>query len=100
MFAPCVHKFSPSGELLETYFVDPVDVHPKVVLPASLIIDEAGKTAFGIQPQGHDRALRVALNAKNELYVLDAERGRVHKFSADGEKLIAFGKIRRGRGGI
>ena len=92
MFAPCVHKFSATGELLKTYFVDPVDVRPKVVLPVSLIIDEKGKTAFAIQPQGHDRALRVALNAQNELYVLDAERGHIHKFGVDGEKLLAFGR--------
>lgn len=98
MFAPCVHKFSGTGELLDTYFVDPMDVLPKVVLSGNFIIDEAGKTAFGIQPQGHDRALRVALNAENELYVLDAERGRVHKFSADGEKRIAFGRYGAGDG--
>ena len=29
MFAPCVHKFDSSGELIHTYFVDPVDVRPK-----------------------------------------------------------------------
>ncbi len=98
MFAPCVYKFSGTGELLDTYFVDPVDVHPKVVLPVSLIIDEEGKTAFAIQPKGHDRALRVALNAQNELYVLDAELGRVHKFNAEGEKLITFGRYGAGVG--
>ena len=98
MFAPCVYKFSGTGELLDTYFVDPVDVHPKVVLPVSLIIDEEGKTAFAIQPKGHDRALRVALNAQNELYVLDAELGRVHKFNAEGEKLINFGRYGAGAG--
>ena len=98
LFAPCVHKFSAIGELLKTYFVDTMDVYPKVVLPASLIIDEAGKSAFAIQPKGHDRALRVALNAENELYVLDAERGRVHKFGADGEKLLAFGRYGAGAG--
>ena len=98
MFAPCVHKFSGTGELLDTYFVDPMDVYPKVVLPVNLIIDETGKSAFAIQPKGYDRALRVALNAENELYVLDAERGRVHKFSADGEKLIAFGRYGAGDG--
>ena len=92
MFAPCVHKFSATGELLDTYFVDNVDVQPKVVLPVHFMIDEAGKSAFAIQPKGHDRVLRVALNAQNELYVLDAERGRVHKFGADGEKLLAFGR--------
>ena len=98
MFVPCVHKFSPVGELLDTYFVDSVDVYPKVVLVGNFIIDEDGKTAFGIQPKGHDRALRVALNAENELYVLDAERGRVHKFGADGEKLVVFGRYGAGAG--
>lgn len=98
MFAPCVYKFSGTGELLDTYFVDPVDVHPKVVLPVNLIIDEEGQTAFAIQPKGHDRALRVALNSQNELYVLDAELGRVHKFGADGEKLSAFGRYGAGAG--
>ncbi|MYB00872.1 hypothetical protein F4X90_14530 [Candidatus Poribacteria bacterium] len=98
MFAPCVHKFSALGELLDTYFVDTMDVYPKVVLPANLIIDEAGKSAFAIQPKGHDRALRVALNTENELYILDAERGRVHKFSANGEKLGAFGRYGAGDG--
>ena len=98
MFAPCVYKFNGTGELLDTYFVDPVDVHPKVVLPVNFIIDEEGKTAFAIQPKGHDRALRVALNSENELYVLDAELGRVHKFGADGEKLLAFGRYGAGAG--
>ena len=98
MFAPCVHKFSGKGELLDTYFVDPVDVLPKVVLPVNLIIDEQGKTAFAIQPTGYDRALGVALNPQNELYVLDAELGRVHKFSADGEELLTFGRYGAGEG--
>lgn len=98
MFAPCVHKFSATGELQNTYFVDPVDVLPKVVLPAGLIIDEEGQTAFAIQPQGHDRALRVALNAQNQLYILDAERGRIHKFDTDGEKMLVFGRYGAGDG--
>ena len=98
MFVPCVHKFSSTGELLDTYFVDPVDVRPKVVLPVRLIIDETGKTAFAIQPKGYDRALRVALNTQNELYVLDAERGRIHKFGADGEELSVFGRYGAGDG--
>ena len=98
IFAPCIHKFNPVGELLDTYFVDVVDVYPKVVLTAGLILDEDGKAAFAIQPKGYDRALRVALNAENELYVLDAERGRVHKFSADGEKVATFGRYGAGDG--
>ena len=98
MFAPCVHKFSGTGEPLDTYFVDPVDVLPKVVLPANLIIDEQGKTAFAIQPKGYDRALRVALNSQNELYVLDAQLGRVHKFSTDGNALLTFGRYGAGEG--
>lgn len=98
MFAPCVHKFSPKGELLHTYFVDPVDEKPSVVLPAKLIIDENGKTAFGIQPTGHDRALRVAVSDDGQLYVLDAKRGRIHKFKADGEKVLIFGRYGAGDG--
>lgn len=98
IFAPCVHKFSLTGELLDTYFVDPVDERPGVVLPAKLIIDENGKTAFGIQPTGHDRALRVAVNAQNQLYILDAKRGRIHKFAADGKKLLTFGRYGAGDG--
>jgi DNA-binding beta-propeller fold protein YncE len=98
IFAPCVHKFSPTGELLNTYFVDSVDAKPGVALPAKPMIDENGKTAFGIQPTGHDRALRVAINAQNQLYVLDAKRGRIHKFAADGKKMLTFGRYGAGDG--
>lgn len=98
MFAPCVHKFSATGELLDTYFVDAVDARPRVVLTGVLIVDEEGKTAFGIQPRGHDRALRVAVNSQNELYVLDAQRGRIHHFDADGKALRVFGRYGAGDG--
>lgn len=98
MFAPCVHKFDASGKLMHTYFVDPVDVRPEQVLVASLIVDEEGKTAFGIKPQGHDRALLIAVNSQNQPYVLDAKRGRIHKFSVDGEKLNVFGRYGAGNG--
>ena len=97
-FAPCVFKFNGSGELMHTYFVDSVNVRPTQVLPASLIVDEQGKTAFGIQPKGHDRALLVAVDSQNQLFILDAKRGRVHKFDADGEKLHVFGRYGAGYG--
>ncbi|MDE0313544.1 MAG: NHL repeat-containing protein [Candidatus Poribacteria bacterium] len=98
IFAQCVHKFSPIGELQYTYFVDPVDEKPGVVLPVKVIIDENGKPAYGIQPAGHDRALRVAVNAQNQLFILDAKRGRIHKFAADGKKLLTFGRYGAGDG--
>lgn len=98
MFAPCVLKFSPRGELAHTYFVDSVDVRPKQVLVASLIVDEEGKTAFGIKPEGHDRSLLIAANSQSQLYVLDAKRGRIHKFNTDGEKLRVFGRYGAGNG--
>ncbi len=98
MFAPCVHKFSATGELLDTYFVEPVDERPRIVLTGALIVDEEGKTAFGIQPQGYDRALRVAVNSQNQLYVLDAKRGRIHKFDVDGKVLRTFGRYGAGDG--
>lgn len=98
IFTPCVYKLNPTGKLLYTYFVDPVDEQPGVVLPAKLMIDENGKTAFGIQPTGHDRSLRVAINSQNQLFVLDAKRGRIHKFDADGSKLKTFGRYGAGDG--
>ena len=98
MFAPCIRKFAPSGALIHTYFVDEVNVRPKQALPASLIVDEEGKTAFGIQPKGHDRALLIAVNSQNQLFALDAKRGRIHKFDTAGEKLHTFGRYGAGDG--
>ena len=98
IFAPCVYKLSPSGELMHTYFVDPVDVRPKQVLPAHLMIDEEGKSAFGIQPKLHDRKLLVDINRQNQLYVLDQKKSTIHKFGADGEKLTEFGRYGAGNG--
>ncbi len=98
IFAPCVHKFSSTGELQNTFFVDPVDAKPGVAIPAKVMIDENGKTAFGIQSTGYDRALRVAVNAQNQLYILDAKRGRIHKFASDGKKLLTFGRYGAGDG--
>ena len=98
LFTPCIHKFNSTGKLLSTYFVDPVDEKPAGVLSGHFIIDENGKTAFGIKPTGHDRSLRVAINSQNQLFVLDAKRGRIHKFDADGSKLKTFGRYGAGTG--
>ncbi len=98
IFAPCVYKFNSTGKLQHTYFVDPVNEKPGVVIPAKLMIDENDKTAFGVQPTGYDRALRVAVNSKNQLYILDANRGRIHKFATDGKKLLTFGRYGAGAG--
>ena len=100
IFAPCVHKLSPSGELIHTYFVDPVDVRPKQVLPAHLMIDEDGNSAFGIQPKLHDRKLLVDVNRQNQLYVLDQKKSTIHKFGGDGEKLTEFARYGAGNGEI
>ena len=68
------------------------------MLAASLIVDEEGKTAFGIQPKGHDRALLIAVNSQNRLFVLDAKRGRIHQFDATGKELRVFGRYGAGNG--
>ena len=98
IFAPCVYKLSPTGELLQTYFVDPVDEKPWVAIPAQPMIDATGKMALGVQPKGYDRQLRVAISANNQLYVLDAKRGRIHKFDSDGKKALTFGRYGAGDG--
>ncbi len=91
-FGPCVYKFNRHGELMHTYVVDAIDVRPKIVLPTRLMIDEDGKTAFAYQPRNYDRSVLIDVNNQNQLYVLDAKNAKVHKFGADGEKLIAFGR--------
>ena len=37
-------------------------------------------------------SVRIDVNSQNQLYVLDAKNAKVHKFGADGEKLVAFGR--------
>lgn len=98
IFAPCVYKLSPTGELLHTYFVDPVDEKPWIAIPARPMIDGDGKMALGVQPTGYDRQLRVAVNDEFQLYVLDSKRGRIHKFDADGKRVLTFGRYGAGGG--
>lgn len=97
-FAPCVYKFSQEGELLKTYFIDPVDVRPKIVLTAQLMIDEEGKSAFGILPKGFDRKLLIDVDENNDIYILDVENCVVHKLNQDGEELLKFGRYGSGNG--
>ena len=100
IFAPCVYKFNALGEKVHTYFVGNVNVRPKTVLPTKLIIDEAGKSAFAIQSPGYDRQVKIAVNSDSELYILDPEKTKVHKFAADGEKLMSFSSYGAGNGEI
>jgi len=98
IFAPCVYKFSPQGELIKTFFVDKVDVRPKTVLPARLMIDEHGQSAFGIQPKGYDRPLLVEVDSKNNLYALDVKNAVVFKLAEDRTEVLHFGQYGAGAG--
>ncbi|MAG84747.1 hypothetical protein CMK10_11365, partial [Candidatus Poribacteria bacterium] len=100
IFAPCVYKFDALGENVHTYFVGNVSVRPKTVLPAKLIIDEAGRSAFAIQSPGYDRQIKIAVNGDSELYILDPVKTKVHKFAADGKKLTSFSSYGAGNGEI
>ena len=100
IFAPCVYKFDALGANVHTYFVGNVSVRPKAVLPAKLIIDEAGRSAFAIQSPGYDRQIKIAVNGDSELYILDPEKTKVHKFAADGKKLTSFRSYGAGNGEI
>jgi DNA-binding beta-propeller fold protein YncE len=100
IFAPCVYKFDALGENVHTYFVGNVSVRPKTVLPAKLIIDEAGRSAFAIQSPGYDRQIKIAVNGDSELYILDPAKTKVHKFAADGKKLTSFSSYGAGNGEI
>ncbi|MFQ6043657.1 MAG: NHL repeat-containing protein, partial [Candidatus Poribacteria bacterium] len=100
IFAPCVYKFNPQGELIKTFFVDKVDVYPKTktALPARVIIDENGQPAFGIQPKGYDRPLLVDVDSKNNLYALDVKNAVVFKLTEDGSEILHFGQYGAGAG--
>ena len=100
IFAPCVYKFNALGEKVHTYFVGNVSIRPKTVLPTKLIIDEAGKSAFAVQLPGYDRKIEIAVNSDGELYILDPEKTKVHKFAANGEKLVSFSSYGAGNGEI
>jgi len=92
IFAPCIYKFSPDGKLLETFFVDRVDVRPKTVLPVRLMIDENGQSAFGIQPKGYDRPLLIDADSKQNLYALDVKNCVVFKLDQTGKEILNFGQ--------
>jgi len=97
-FAPCVYKFDTEGKLIETYFVDKVDVRPKTVLTAQLMIDEKGKSAFGIMPKRYDRKLLVDVDGNNNIYIVDIDNCVVHKINQQGERLLKFGSYGSGNG--
>lgn len=92
IFAPCVYKFSPEGKLLDTFFVDKVDVRPKTVLPVRLMIDENGQSAFGIQPKAYDRPLLIDVDSKQNLCVLDVKNCVVFKLDQTGKEILNFGR--------
>ncbi|MBM3242823.1 hypothetical protein FJZ31_41715 [Candidatus Poribacteria bacterium] len=98
IFAPCVYKFNPQGELIKPFFVDKVDVRPKTVLPARLMIDENGQSIFGIQPKDYDRPLLVEVDSKNNLYALDVKRAVIFKLAEDGTEVLHFGQYGSGEG--
>jgi len=100
IFAPCVYKFSPQGELIKTFFVDKVDVYPKTktAFPAKVIIDENGQPGFGIQPKGYDRPLLIDVDSKNNLYALDVKNAVVFKLAEDGSEVLHFGQYGAGAG--
>lgn len=98
LFGPCVLVFSPEGELLRRVFIDKPEGLPKGVLPARAIVDERGRYALGVQPEGYDRKVYVAADAKGNLYVLDPKRHRIHKFNPEGKLIATFGRYGGGPG--
>lgn len=98
IFVPCVYKFSPQGELIETFFVNKVDMRPKKVLPVRVIIDDDGKPAYGIQPKDYDRPLLVDVDSQSNLYALDVKNCVVFKLAPDGSEVLHFGQYGSGKG--
>jgi len=98
-YAPCVHKFTPDGTFLVTYYITNVDSKSYKLAPSpvSLMVDNEGKSAFAIKLSGFNRELRIDVDRLGQLYVLDPYKGKssipsafIHKFSIDGEKILSF----------
>ena len=100
IFGPCVYKFSPKGELINTFFTDKLDAYPKTTtaIPARVVIDENGQPGFGIQPKYYDRPLLIDVDSQNNLYTLDVKNSVVFKLAEDGSEILNFGQYGAGEG--
>ena len=106
-YAPCIHKFSPEGAFLQTFYITSVDSTPwsLIAQPVKLMIDNEGKSAFAYKLSGSERELRIDVDHMGQLFVLDPYKGKstvpssfIHKFSATGEKIKSFASYGRGNG--
>ncbi|MBD3183622.1 hypothetical protein GF312_15130 [Candidatus Poribacteria bacterium] len=98
LYGPCVYKFSSTGLLLNTYFIDSASPKPRTVIPGIFVVDEKGQYGWALRPKGYDRALLVTVDSQKNLYILDVENNIIHKYNPEGERVENFGNYGSGGG--
>ncbi|HGJ65962.1 TPA: hypothetical protein ENS27_11320 [bacterium] len=97
-YSPCVHKLSPFGTLINTYFIDKFAPKPRTVTPGTFVVDENGKYGWAIQPKYYNRELLVTVDSKDNIYVLDVKNNVIIKYRSSGEEITSFGRYGSGAG--
>jgi len=100
IYGPCVHKLSMAGTILHTYFISPASPKPKTVVPGTFIVDETGQYGWALRPKEYDRELLVAVDSKEDVYILDIKNNAIHKYNSAGKLLLSFGGYGSGDGEI
>lgn len=98
IYGPCIHKLSMAGTMLHTYFVGEVSPKPKTVVPGTFIVDETGQYGWALRPKEYDRELLVAVDSREDVYVLDVKKNVIHKYNSSGRLLLSFGGYGSGDG--
>jgi hypothetical protein len=96
VYGPCVHKFSATGKLINTYFIDQVSANPGTVVPGTFIVDETGQYGWALRPKEYNRELLVGVSSRGDVYILDIKNNVIHRYSSSGEKLLSFGRYGSG----
>lgn len=100
IYGPCVHKLSMAGTILHTYFISPATPKPKTVVPGTFIVDETGQYGWALRPKEYDRELLVAVDSKENVYILDIKNNAIHKYNSTGKLILSFGGYGSGDGEI
>jgi len=98
VYGPCIHKLSATGAMIYTYFVDEVSAKPGTVVPGTFIVDETGQYGWALRPKDYDRELLVAVDSRDDVYILDVKNNIIYRYNSSGKKLLSFGGYGSGNG--
>lgn len=97
-YGVCVHKFSEKGKFVASYTLEDLTKKPVDRERAVPAIDTDGNFALLVVPKDRDRKLFIAVDAEENIYVLNKDK--VHKLNSAGETLMVFAEGGDGEGEI